>query len=170
MKKTLVSGAAMAKHLDVSITYIAKLCADDVIGRRPDGKFDQDAARLKYLKWLRDPQRRAARSEAASEFDRAKTRLLELRIAEREGLLMLASDCEAFHDDLCAQLRAGLAGMGARCSRGNPVIRKAIDDAGFELLERLSARAEKQAIEAEVVLAEATAPNEEAEAKHPEIH
>jgi hypothetical protein len=61
---------------------------EHVIERLPDGKFNQDDARLKYLAWLRDPARRSARSQADADFVRAKTQLLELRVGERRGTLI----------------------------------------------------------------------------------
>jgi len=37
---------------------VARLAYDGTIARQGDGGFDQDAARLAYLNWLRDPARR----------------------------------------------------------------------------------------------------------------
>jgi len=74
----------LARHLGVSRQYITKLEVDGVIARQPDGGFEQDQARLQYLAWLRDPQRRSARAEADAEYRRLKNDALRLRIEKDE--------------------------------------------------------------------------------------
>jgi hypothetical protein len=45
----------------------------------------RDDALLRYLRWLRDPQRRAIKGQAQSEFTAAKTRLINLRVARGQA-------------------------------------------------------------------------------------
>jgi hypothetical protein len=97
---------------------------EHVIERLPDGKFNQDDARLKYLAWLRDPARRSARSQADADFVRAKTQLLELRVGERRGTLIPKErvDANCTRRDRDDQSR----GLGAPCTQ-DLRIRAAID-------------------------------------------
>ena len=83
----LVTGPVLAVHLDLTPQRIARLAEDRIIERRPDGRFDQDQARVFYLRWLRDPVRRSVRTEAAADHVRAKTAMLELKLAERKRRL-----------------------------------------------------------------------------------
>lgn len=59
-RKTLVSGAALARHFSVSAMWITKLTADGVISRQADNRYDLDESRGRYLAHLR---RRAAHRE-----------------------------------------------------------------------------------------------------------
>ena len=43
------------KHLDLSRQRIHQLVDEHVIVQRPNGRFDQDNSRWRYLRWLRDP-------------------------------------------------------------------------------------------------------------------
>jgi phage terminase Nu1 subunit (DNA packaging protein) len=84
MSKTAgVTATTLAVHLGLSQPRIAQLAAEGVIPKRPDGRFDLDACRLAYLKWLRDPSRRSARSEAASALVAAKAYDIEVRTRQR---------------------------------------------------------------------------------------
>jgi hypothetical protein len=76
-----VSASALALHLDCSRTYIGKLEAEGVIQRQGDG-FPLDQSRVAYLRYLRRERRQSPRSEADADFQRAKSELIRLRIAE----------------------------------------------------------------------------------------
>jgi hypothetical protein len=52
--------------LGITRQRIGDMATEGIIERLADGKYDQDACRLKYLSWLRDPARRAAKSQAQS--------------------------------------------------------------------------------------------------------
>jgi hypothetical protein len=135
----------LAEHLGLTRQRIGVLAdAEHVIERLPTGRFDLDSARLAYLNWLRDPARRAARSEAASEHARMKTRLLALRIAEQEGRLMEVSETEELIDQMCALFRTGLGSLPARVTR-DLQIRRAIDAAAFDIMTKIANVAEERA-------------------------
>jgi hypothetical protein len=81
--RATVAASAVAAHLAMTRQNVVKLAdVDHLFERLPDGRFDLDACRFAYLKWLRDPARRSARSEAAAEHAKAKTEMLQLRIME----------------------------------------------------------------------------------------
>jgi hypothetical protein len=80
-----VSASALALHLDCSRTYIGRLEADGVIPRG-DG-FPLDLSRVAYLRYLRRGGQQSARSEADAAHAKAKTELLQMRIAEKKAYL-----------------------------------------------------------------------------------
>jgi hypothetical protein len=84
-----VSGRRLAQHLDLSLQRVTQLTkTEHVIERLPNGTYDQDDCRIRYLRWLRDAQRRAGRSKADADFTAAKAELIRLRIAEKTNTLM----------------------------------------------------------------------------------
>ena len=83
-----VIATQLAKHLDLSRQRVQQLVDEHVIARLPDGKFDQDACRVAYLRWLRDPERRSARTRTDADFVKAKTEMLQLKLAEKRGELV----------------------------------------------------------------------------------
>jgi len=91
-----------------------------VIERLPDGHFDQDACRLRYLSWLRDPERRSARSEADARFIDAKTELLRLRVAEKRRDLIPRHEVDETLDAIAGIVTTHLGGMApaARLTSG----------------------------------------------------
>jgi hypothetical protein len=82
-----VSASALALHLDCSRTYIGKLEAEGVIQRQGDG-FPLDQSRVAYLRFLRCERRQSTRGEADADFQRAKSELIRLRIAEKKRELI----------------------------------------------------------------------------------
>jgi hypothetical protein len=50
----------LARHLDLSRQRIQQLVDENVMAPLPDGRFDQDECRVRYFRWLRDPERRSA--------------------------------------------------------------------------------------------------------------
>ena len=94
-----VSASALALHLDCSRTYIGKLEAEGVIQRQGDG-FPLDQSRVAYLRFLRRERKQSPRSEADADFQRAKSELIRLRIAEKQRQLMPLEEAAAFFDEL----------------------------------------------------------------------
>jgi hypothetical protein len=86
-KLATVSTSALALHLDCSRTYIGKLEAEGVIQRQGDG-FPLDQSRVAYLRYLRRERRQSPRSEADADFQRAKSELIRIRIAEKKKTLI----------------------------------------------------------------------------------
>jgi hypothetical protein len=143
-----VSASALGAHLGLSRQRIAALAdVEHVISRLPCGGFDQDACRLKYLAWLRDPARRSARAAAASEFEKARARLLQLKIAEREGVLMMHAEHIATIDEIIGVLRTALRSLPARASRDLHV-RRQIETVVRETLQEIGDIARRKSQEA----------------------
>ena len=76
--------AGLTAAASCSRTYIGKLEAEGVIQRQGDG-FPLDQSRVAYLRYLRRERRQSPRSEADADFQRAKSELIRLRIAEKHG-------------------------------------------------------------------------------------
>jgi hypothetical protein len=120
-----VTASAVAAHLAMTRQNVVKLAdVEHLFERLPDGRFDLDACRFAYLKWLRDPARRSARSEAAAKHAEAKTQMLTIKIMERQRKLVLRDDVNELIDTMAGIMLTHLSGMGARCSRDLTVRRR----------------------------------------------
>src|SRR5258705_11248153 len=93
-KPATVSASALALHLDCSRTYVGKLEAEGVIQRQGDGS-PLDQSRVAYLRYLRRGRRQSPRSEADADFQRAKSELIRLRIAEKQRHLIPLEEAAA---------------------------------------------------------------------------
>jgi len=140
-----VTAAQLGVHLGITRQRIAALAdVEHVIERLPNGRFDQDACRLRYLDWLRDPARRSARSEADARFVDAKAELLELRIAEKCRALIPRSEVDETLDGIAGIVTTHLGGMAARCT-SDLRIRAVIDAVVSEVRTEMAAAANKLA-------------------------
>jgi hypothetical protein len=112
-----VTATQLGEHLGLARQRISALADDGVIERLPNARFDRDACRLRYLRWLRDPARRSARPEAAAKHAEAKTQLLHIRIEEKQRKLVRRDDVNELIDQIAGTVLTHLSGMSARCSR-----------------------------------------------------
>jgi hypothetical protein len=147
-KITMVSANAMAAHIDVSRTFIDKLVADGVLTKEHDGRFNLDKSRVDYLRHLRRARKLTPHAESRARYEAAKARELELRNAQKEGVLMLTAESFEIVDELCGLFLTGLSGLAARCSR-DVAIRRVIEDEIFKLRQSISDTAERKARELE---------------------
>ena len=69
-----VSSSVLGRHLDLTYQRVLQLADEYVIERLPSGRFNQDDCRIKYLRWLRAPERRTVKSEVDQAFTLAKKR------------------------------------------------------------------------------------------------
>jgi hypothetical protein len=137
-KPATVTATELGEHLGLTRQRISVLAdTEHVIERLADGRFDQDDCRLRYLRWLRDPQRRSARSEAASEFSKAKTELIRLRIEQRKRILVSREEANACIDHTVGLFLTKLSGLSARASR-DLVVRRAIDGVIFTIRQEIA--------------------------------
>ncbi|MGV7218272.1 hypothetical protein [Bradyrhizobium sp. UFLA05-112] len=131
-----VSASALAQHLDCTRTYIGKLEAQGVIQRKRGG-FPLDESRVAYLRYLRRERRQSSRSEADADHVRAKTEMLQLRLAEKRRELVRREDVDALIDELAGITVTHLSGMAARCSRDMQV-RRNIDSVVFQIRREMA--------------------------------
>jgi hypothetical protein len=141
-----VTATQLGVHLGLTRQRICVLAdVEHVIERLPDSRFDQDACRLAYLKWLRDPARRSARTEADAEFVKAKAEMLRLRIAEKQRSLIPFDEAVAHMEELVGLFISRLSGFAARCGGRDLAMRRAIDQAVYDLRLEISEAASKLA-------------------------
>lgn len=126
-----VTAAVAAQHVDMSAQRFGRLADEGVFTRLPGGKFDLDACRVAYIRWLRDGRRRLSKSAAASRVQEARAREIEIRTAEREHRLIETDEAIAVVDDVIGRLRAETSGIGARLTRDRELrraVEKELDD------------------------------------------
>lgn len=109
-----VTATQLGKRLDLSRQRIRQLVDQHVIEQLPNGRFNQDDCRWRYLRWLRGPERRSARTQADADFVRAKTELIDIRIREKKRDLMLTETAIADMEKLIGIVLTQMGGMGAR--------------------------------------------------------
>jgi hypothetical protein len=134
-----VSASVLALHLDCSRTYIGKLEAEGVIQRQGDG-FPLDQSRVAYLRYLRRERRQSPRSEADADFQRAKSELIRLRVAEKKRDLIPLDEAISHMDEVVGLFLTHLSGFAARCGGRDLAVRRAIDQAVYELRRECRSR------------------------------
>ena len=81
----IIGPSRLAKHLDLTYPRIYQLVEEQVIAKLPNAKFDQDACRVAYLRWLRAPERRTLRIKADADFIAAKPELIAIRVQKKSA-------------------------------------------------------------------------------------
>jgi hypothetical protein len=141
-----VSGYALGAHLGVTRQAIDALTAQGVLTRRPDGKYAQTACRLAYIAHLKSARRGSTNAAAQSDFAKVKTRLLQLRIAEREGLLMETADALSVIDESVGITLTALSSMPGTIGGHDLALRRRVEacvnDTRREIAERCRALAD----------------------------
>ena len=134
-KPASVSASALALHLDCSTTYVAKLEAEGVLHRAPDGSgFDVDASRVAYLRYLRRERRQSPRTEADADHVKVKTEMLQLRLMEKRKELVRRADVDELIDGIAGVTLTALSSLPARCAPcGDLATRRNIERVVFEV-------------------------------------
>ncbi|WP_425115076.1 hypothetical protein [Bradyrhizobium sp.] len=143
----LVTAGALATHLSCVRSYVAKLTDQGVLVRRADGRFDQDVNRARYISHLKEERKRSPRSEADTAFTAAKTRLIELRVKEKERSLIPLDEAVDHMERLIGLFLTNMSGMAARCA-SDLATRRKIDQVVYETRLAISEAANKLADEA----------------------
>jgi hypothetical protein len=134
-----VSASALALQLDCSRTYIGKLEAEGELHRAPDGSgFLLDQSRVVYLRYLRRERRQSPRSEADADFQRAKSELIRIRIAEKKKTLIPLDEAIGQMDEVVGLFLTHLSGLSARRGGRDLAVRRAIDRAVYDLRKEIS--------------------------------
>jgi hypothetical protein len=128
---------ATAKHLDLSQQRITQLVDENVLQRLPNGRFDLNDCRVRYIRWLRDPERRTAKSKVDSDFVKAKTELIAIRVREKQRALMETSEAMEMMEKMIGTVLTHMGGMAPRAARlveGNAslLIRREVDRIVFD--------------------------------------
>jgi hypothetical protein len=145
-KPATVSASALARHLDCSRSYVQKLEAEDVLHREGDG-FPLDASRVAYLRFLRRERQRSPRSEADADFQKAKTRLINLRIMEKARTTITLADAIAQVDEVVGIMLTHLGGMPAVIGGNDLPLRRRVERCVCDTRVAISTAASKLADE-----------------------
>lgn len=136
---SIVNATQLGEHLGLTRQRITALAdTEHVIERLPCGGFDQGKARLAYITWLRDPARRSAKAAAEAEFMAARTKLLEIKAAERLGQFMSRAGFEAAVDDVVGIFLTAINTMPARIGRGDLLLRRRVEAEVIEVRKAVS--------------------------------
>jgi hypothetical protein len=115
--KQRISLIALARHLDLSRQWVGKLSKAGVLPKLPDGTFDLDKSRIRYIRHLRDESRRSNKTDAAARALEARARQLELRLAKEEAELIEIGAVEEMIGDIVGTFNSEMVGVPAACSR-----------------------------------------------------
>ena len=146
-EREIVSATAMAEHLFLDRSYLARLQAQGAIEKRGDGKYDLAATRRAYITHLRGERKRSPRTEADVSYQTARAEWIRLRVLERQKQLIPAEVHDAFVEDLTGLMLSGLAGLAAKIAGSDLGLRRRADQAVFELRRELAQAAIKLADE-----------------------
>jgi hypothetical protein len=130
-----VNATTVGRHLDLTHQRVLQLVEESVLQRLPNGRFNVDDCRVRYIRWLRDPERRSAKSKADQEFTQAKAELIRIRIEEKKKILMQTDEAIEVAEKLIATMLVAMGGMAPRVARvaGNSLaVRREVDAIVYE--------------------------------------
>jgi hypothetical protein len=124
-----------------------RLLAQGVIERQGDGRYDLDDTRGRYIRHLREARQMSARGEADAEFQRSKSELIKIRIAEKKRQLIMADEAYEMIDEMHGMFMTALSGLPARIAGRDLSMRRLIEKAIFDMRTDLANAATKIANE-----------------------
>ena len=127
-----VTATALGKHLDLTIQRIKQLANEGVIEQLSTGRYDQDACRIAYLRWLRAPERRMQRSKVDSDFVKAKTELIAIRVREKKLELMPTEEAIADMERLIGIVLTEMSSMPALIGGSDLQLRRKVEKCVFD--------------------------------------
>lgn len=113
----MISLGSAAALLMVSDHWIRDLSKKGYIPKPERGMVPLVAAVQGYIRWLKDEDRRASKTAAASAVQQARAKEIEMRIAREAGELIEMPSIEAVFADVIGSFRARLAGVAAASTR-----------------------------------------------------
>lgn len=138
----MVNAAALGRHIGMSRQAVGQL-ADRGVLPSSSGQFDLDGCRIAYIRWLRDENRKSAKTVSASRVQDARAREIEIRIAREDGTIITRADHREIFSVAFGGLKARFASVPARVTRDLD-LRNAIEhelDEGFRDCARRFAQA-----------------------------
>lgn len=113
-----VTASVLARHLDMTTHRVTQLANQGVLSRGADYTFEQGAARIAYIRWVRrQAQTRAATGDRTTPLIETKTLKAKLDLAIAQGEYVRIDDVEAALVEAFASMRNELAGLGASVTR-----------------------------------------------------
>ena len=139
----LIAIGQAARLLMISDERVRQLQKQGYIPRAPKrGVVPLVGAVQGYLRYLKDEERQSSKSAAASRVTDARTREIELRIAERQRDLIPQEDARAVIGEMAAMLKAEFVGLPARVTRDLD-LRRTLEQEVDASFARLAASAER---------------------------
>jgi len=139
----LIAIGQAARLLMISDERVRQLQKQGYIPRAPKrGVVPLVGAVQGYLRYLKDEERQSSKSAAASRVTDARTREIELRIAERQRDLIPQEDARAVIGEMAAMLKAEFVGLPARVTRDLD-LRRTLEQEVDDSFARLAASAER---------------------------
>lgn len=139
----LIAIGQAARLLMISDERVRQLQKQGYIPRVPKrGVVPLVGAVQGYLRYLKDEERQTSKSAAASRVTDARTREIELRIAERQRDLIPQEDARAVIGEMAAMLKAEFVGLPARVTRDLD-LRRMLEQEVDASFARLAASAER---------------------------
>lgn len=135
----------LSQLLMVTPERVRQLHHGGYIPKIEKGRYPLVQAVQGYIRSIKDENKRASKSAAASRMSDAKTREIELRVAQRENVLIETDEAIGVVDEVVGALRADLAGLPARCTRDVDQRRKIqaeVNDILTRASDRFTERAE----------------------------
>lgn len=134
-----ISREFAAKLLQINERHVVRLTAEGWIKKNVGDRFTIGGCVHGYINSLKDETRRSSKSAAASKKDDARTREIELRIAQRERTLVSVTEVQDCFDTVWGALRSEVDGLPARMRR-NKALREEIQKILDGVLDRSAGR------------------------------
>jgi hypothetical protein len=125
--KRMVSQAAFAKRVDLSRQRVVQFVTEGTFPADADGRIDEDACIIIYVRWLRGEGRKSAKTAATSRLQDVKVREIELRVAKELREVIPVEDVCDFLTETVGMFRSELAGVPAASTR-DPEARAVIEN------------------------------------------
>jgi len=141
-KGQTITMSQAATFLNRSVSWVQTLVSQGYITRSGHNQYSLVAIVRDALAYYEDLLQKSSKVAAASRATAARTREIELRIAERRRDLIPMEDAKAEIAAVVSEVRAEIAGLGARITR-DLELRRQIDREADGILGRLAERAEQ---------------------------
>ena len=156
-----VTATTLGKHLDLTIQRIKQLANEGVIEQVSNGRYDQDACRIAYLRWLRAPERRTQRSKVDADFIKAKTELIAIRVREKKRELMETEEAIADMEQLIGIVLTEMSSMPALIGGADLQLRRKVEKAVFDTRVKMANTFTKIAEETKALSSATDTPDED---------
>lgn len=143
-KSSGVTATELGAHLDMTRQRVRQLDREGVFKRLASGGYDQAAARIAYIQWLRDEERRAVKGAATARLNDARAAEIERRLAREDRSLVDIEEAIGFVDEVLGTLKSELQGVAARITR-DVALRRQIEAEIDAVLSRAADHFKKEA-------------------------
>lgn len=140
----VVTAETAAKLLMLTDRHLRRLVADGWVQKTPEGRYTIVGSVQGYIRYLKDEARRGSKSAANNRTADARAREIELRISQKERVLIPLAHALETTDHVIGLMRSELDGLPARMTRDRE-LRYRIEEAIDGILKRASQRLAQEA-------------------------